>query len=214
MLDAIGHVLTNPVTFFRDLAAKEGGAGGAFWVVLITALVSAVSGYLLVLPQLDAFGSESAFAQFALVGGVAGAALGPFFGWLIYGLLARIGAGIAARPWAVTGYAMAPQIVLGVLTIVIIAIFPVEVTPVVGDLSDPQALTEATNRLQRELGSSVAGRGSTILSYLGTAWLLALVFLGLRETTGERAKAIRGTVLVGAFFAVFALVPFLLSAPG
>jgi hypothetical protein len=130
--------------------------------------------------------------------------------WLVNGLLVRMGAGIDVKPWAITAYGMTPQILIYAALIIIGALFPVQLTPISANLSDPQIFQEATINLQREFQASFFGRASTILSYLSSFWWLVLIFLGVREAAGTN-KAITATVLVGVITFAFLVLPFLLS---
>ena len=208
MLDAISGVLTRPTHFFRSLAEGE-RVGGAVWVVVLVALVSGIASYFLGLPFQEALGT----APFAAVTPILTAAAGfvtPFITWLFYGLLVRIGAGMEAKPWAVAGYALAPQLLLNALLLVVIVAFPIEVTPVTVDVNNAQAFEEANFRLQQEISSSLAGRISQALSYVGTLWWIVLIFLGVRETAGQRG-AVRATFVVGVVAVGFALGSFLFA---
>ena len=208
MLDALSSVLTRPVSFFRELARGE-KVGGAIWTVLLVSLVSAAASYFLGLPFQEAL----ATAPFAAATPIITAAAGfftPFITWLFYGLLVRVGAGMEAKPWAVAGYALAPQVVLNALLLVIVVAFPVEVTPVNVDVSDTQAFEAANARVQREIASSVAGRAGQLIGYLGTLWWIALIFLGVRETANQQ-QAIRATFLVGIVAASFAVGSFIFA---
>ncbi len=202
MLSAIPNILTNPVNFFRDLA--EGNrVGGAIWTVLLVSLVSAVASYFLGLPFREALTN----APFAAATPIITAAAGfftPLITWLFYGLLVRIGAGMEAKPWAVAGYALAPQLVLNAALLVIVIAFPIDVTPVDVDVNDAQAFEAANARVQQEIETSTAGRAGGLLGYLGTLWWLVLIFLGVRETAGQR-QAVRATFLVGVVAVSFAL---------
>ena len=202
MTKAIVDVLTRPAGFFRALAAGD-KVGGAVWVVLLVSLVSAAASYFLGLPFREALTT----APFAAATPFLTAAAGfftPFITWLFYGLLVRVGAGMEAKPWAVAGYALAPQLVLSAALLVIALAFPIEVTPINVDVSDAQAFDAANARVQREIASSVPGRAGQLTGYLGTFWWLALIFLGVRETAGQR-QAVRATFLVGVVAVSFAL---------
>ncbi|HEX7022815.1 MAG TPA: YIP1 family protein [Trueperaceae bacterium] len=211
MLDAIYKVITAPAAFFRGLATNPRRAGAAFWVVLLVIAVSAVAGYFGVLPQLDAFGSDSPFASFAVIGAVVGVVVATFLQWLVYGLLVRMAAGMRAQPWAVVGYAMAPYILVGALTIVLAALFPVEVTPILASPQDPDAFREALAAFNEEYHASFFAVAGTVLGYGGAAWWLLLVFVGVRETTGRMDLAMRSAVLATTLYLALIVVPWLLA---
>ena len=202
MLNATSSVLTSPVRFFRDLAEGD-KVGGAIWVVLLVSLVSAAASYFLGLPFREALTTAPFAAMTPFLTAVVGFVT-PLITWLFYGLLVRIGAGMEAKPWAVAGYGVAPQLLLNAVLLVIVVAFPIEVTPVNVDVSDAQAFDEANLELQREIETSTAGRAGQVLGYLGTFWWVVLIFLGVRETAGQR-QAVRATFLVGVVAASFAL---------
>ena len=97
-----------PRTSFERLAEGE-RVGGAVWVVLFVALVSGIASYFLGLPFQEALGTAPFAALTPILTAAAGFAT-PFITWLFYGLLVRIGAGMEAKPWAVAGYGLAPQL--------------------------------------------------------------------------------------------------------
>lgn len=212
MLGAIYEVLVRPVEFFSELGGNSRRVGGAVWVVLLVAALTAASSYFVTQPQAEALGGGSV-AGFILVSAVVFAALASFGTWLLFGLLARMGAGIDAKPWAVVGYAMTPQLLTATLLLIVAALFPTDVTPLSLTPGDPEALREASEGLTREIASSPLGRSNLVLGFLGTAWWLGLIFLGLRETTGDRRKAVRSVVLMGIVYGAFLSLPWLFSAP-
>ena len=208
MLDALFSVIARPVSFFRELAEGE-KVNGAVWTVLLVSLVSAAASYFLGLPFQEALATAPFAALTPIITAVAGF-FTPFITWLFYGLLVRIGAGMEAKPWAVAGYALAPQLVLNALLLVIVVAFPIEVTPVNVDVSDAQAFEAANARVQGEIGSSTAGRAGQLIGYLGTLWWIVLIFLGVRETANQQ-QAIRATFLVGMVAVSFAVGSFIFA---
>jgi hypothetical protein len=211
MLDAISQLFTRPASFFRTLKDDDRVVSRAVIVVLVVSLIAAVSAYFSALPLADATrGTALALAFNPLIATLI--TLGAIFLlWLIYGLLVRMGAGMESKPWAVTGYAMAPQLLVFALLIVINALFPAQLTPVSAtvDFSDPTAIQTATTSLTTELQATLANRVTTVLGYLSSIWWLILIFIGVRETAGQQ-KAIRATVIVGILIFAFTVVPLLL----
>jgi hypothetical protein len=213
MLDVLLKPITSPVAFFRTLKDDDRVVSRAFLVVLIVAVLAGIFGYFSALPSADAMRGTPFGGTFSLVIAPVSALFASVIFWLIYGLLVRIPAGMEAKPWAVVGYAMAPQILVYAVLIIIGALFPARLTPISASLSDPQAFQEATFALQREFQGTFFGRASTILSYVSNLWWLALIFIGVRETAGQQ-KAITATVVVGLVTLLFFVVPFLLSPVG
>jgi Yip1 domain len=210
MLDAISQLFTRPTSFFRILKDDDRVVSRAFVVVLIVSVLGAVFGYFSALPSADAMQGTPFGGTFSLVIAPVSALFASIIFWLIYGLLVRFPAGMDAKPWAVVGYAMVPQILVYAALIIIAALFPPQLAPISADMSDPQAFQEATFALQREFQASFLGRASTILSYASSLWWLVLIFIGVRETADQR-KAITATVIVAVVSLAFIAVPFLLS---
>ena len=202
MLDAIAGVLTRPMRFFQGLAEGH-RVSGALWVVLSVSLVSALASYFLGLPFQEALTGAPFAAATPIITAIAGFTT-PFVTWLFYGLLVRIGAGMEAKPWAVAGYALTPQLLLNTVLLVVVVAFPIDVTPVNIDVNNAQAFEEANLQVQREIEASVAGRVGQGMGYLGTLWWVVLIFLGVRETAGQRG-AVRATFLVGIVAVSFVL---------
>jgi hypothetical protein len=209
MLDGIVQVIINPVAFFRKLIEDDRLVSKAFGVVLIVALLAGVFGYFNALPTADAF-ANTPFGAFSLITTPISLLVVSFLGWLIYGLLVRMGAGLAAKPWAIAGYSMSPQIIIYALLIIVAVLFPTKLTPVTADFSDPEAFQEATLALQKEFQTSTFGRVSQILSWLSSLWWIILIYLGVRELTDSRKALISG-LLVGIPTLAILGLPYLLS---
>jgi hypothetical protein len=210
MLEGILQSITNPGAFLERLNSDEKLVRRAVWVVLIVSLLAAVGAYLSTLPSIDAFGDANPFGQAGLTISAISALAITFIFWLVNGLLVRMGAGMDAKPWAIAAYALSPQIIIATLLIVLAAFFPAQLTPVSFDASDPEAIREASLRVQKEFQQSLFGRGSLVLNYLGNAWYLLLIFLGVRAAAGTN-KAVTSTILVGLLMFAFILLPFLLQ---
>jgi hypothetical protein len=211
MFDAVSQVLTRPAAFFRTLKDDDRVVSRAIFVVLSAALLSAVAAYFAALPMADAT-QGTPLALFFNPFFSALISLATFFVlWLITGLLVRMGAGMEAKPWAVTGYALVPQLLIAAVLIIVNALFPVQLSPVSAslDLSDVAAVQAATESVTTELQASAANRVTTVLSYLSSLWLLVLTFIGVRETAG-RPKAVRATIIVGVVTLLFIVGPLLL----
>jgi hypothetical protein len=210
MLDALLQTITRPAAFFRTLKDDDRVVSRAFLVVLIVAVLAAIFGYFSALPTSDAMRGTPFGGTFSLVIAPVSTLVASLLFWFIYGLLVRMPAGMEAKPWAVVGYSMAPQILVYAVLIIIGALFPAHLTPISASLSDPQAFQEATFALQREFQATFFGRASMVLGYASSLWWLVLIFIGVRETAGQK-KAVTATVLVGVLTLAFFLVPFLLS---
>lgn len=209
MFEAMARVLFRPGEFFAQLPDTPGVVAKAIWVVLLVAVLTGAVGYVSALPQVDALGDALPFAGAILLSGVIVAPLFTFLGWVVNGLLARIAAGMDAKPWAVVGYAMTPQIVLNTVLLVIAALFPPAITPI-GDVQ-PEALPDALAAMTAEVQASALGVSSTISGYLALGWFLALVYLGLAKTTGLPQRALLGVGLIAAFNLALVVVPWLLA---
>ena len=209
MLGDLVEVITRPRPFFRKLQEDDGVVTRAFQVVLLIAAVSAVVGYFTALPTADAF-AGTLLGGATLITAPLTAALLTFLSWLIYGLLVRVAAGTAVKPWAITAYAMSPQIVIYALIIGVAVLFPVDVSPVAADLSQTEAVQEATLQVQRDIQASTFGRVSGVLNLVATLWWLGLIFVGVRAAAGT-TRAFLSAGLVAALSLGLVLVPLLLT---
>ncbi|MDZ7704643.1 MAG: YIP1 family protein [Trueperaceae bacterium] len=206
MIRRLGRILYNPVAFYRDMA--EGAwADGAIWMVLLVSLVGAVSTYAVTLPQLQAFGEDAALGPFLLWSAVIFAFFASFIGWLVLGLVVRMTAGMDAKPWAVVAYAAAPRLVLELIPAAVVLLVSVEVTPIEA-APDGEGFSDALLRLQQEVGSSPVGITSLITTYLARAWQLALIYIGLRETS-DASKALRSVVVIALLYGFVLAFPWL-----
>jgi hypothetical protein len=210
MFDSMVQVLTRPAAFFRTLKDDDRVVSRAFLIVLLVAVLGAVSAYFAALPLADATrGTVLALAFNPFFAALATLAV-LFLSWLVYGLLVRMSAGMEAKPWAVVAYAATPQLLVYAGLIIMSAFFPATITPLTGDLTDPVVAAEAATSVTAELQASLVGRVSTILSYASSLWWLVLIFIGVRETAGQR-KATTATIIVAVISLAFIAVPFLLS---
>lgn len=209
MFDAVAQVIARPSSFFNTLQQNDRLAAKAIWLVLIVSLLAAVIGYFNAVPLAEVF-AGTPIGGLSLITAPLFAALFTFLGWMVYGLIVRMTAGIGVKPWAIVGYSMAPQIIVFTLLILIAALFPVQLSAVAVDFNDPETLQQTTQALQRELQRSFFGRSSQILGYAATLWWLVLIFLGLREAS-TTTKAVTSTLIVGLLSLSFILIPFLLA---
>jgi hypothetical protein len=210
MFEAIAQLFTRPASFFKTLNEDDRVVSRAVLVVLTAALLSAVAAYFAALPMADATQGTPLALFFNPVFGALISLATFFVLWLITGLLVRMGAGMEAKPWAVTGYALAPQLLIAALLIVVNALLPAQLSPVPSvDLSNPEAIQAATQTLTTELQASPANRITTGLSYLSSAWVIVLTFIGVRETAGQ-PKAVRATAIVAVVTLLFIVGPLFL----
>lgn len=209
MLDAAVQIFTRPRAFFKTLNEDDRVVSRAFLVVLIVAILAAIFGYFSALPTADAMRGTPFGGSFSLIISPVSLLVISLISWLIYGLLVRMAAGMDAKPWAVVGYSMAPQILIYAVLIIIGALFSPKLTPISIDFSDPQVARQASLDLQREYQATLLGRATTILGYVSSLWWLVLIFFGVRETAGQQ-KATTATVIVGLVTLAFIVVPFLL----
>jgi hypothetical protein len=210
MFEAIAQLFTRPASFFKTLNEDDRVVSRAVLVVLTAALLSAVAAYFAALPMADATQGTPLALFFNPVFGALISLATFFVLWLITGLLVRMGAGMEAKPWAVTGYALAPQLLIAALLIVVNALLPAQLSPVPSvDLSNPEAIQAATQTLTTELQTSPANRITTGLSYLSSAWVIVLTFIGVRETAGQ-PKAVRATAIVAVVTLLFIVGPLFL----
>lgn len=210
MIDSVAEALTRPGAFFARLQEDERAAQWGVWLVLLVSVLGAVVAYFSALPTAEAF-SGSPLGQIGLMAAPVAAFVFSFAAWLVYGLLVRMSAGINVKPWAVVAYSLAPQLILLSLTLVVAALFPVDIAPVAADLGDPEQLQRLSAQVQREVSASVYGRASLALSYLGAFWSLALIFVGVRAGT-DTGRAVLSTLLVATLSLGTLLVPYLLSS--
>lgn len=213
MFEGILQAMTNPKALFEDFEHKPSLINLAVVVVLLSAVVGAIGAYLSALPTVDAFGDQNPFGKLGLILTPVSVVIFSFIIWLVNGLLIRMAAGMDAKPWAIAAYSFAPSILLSTIIIVLAAIFPTQLTPVSFDASNPDAIRQASNAVQQEFQQSFLGRSSTIINYIGVAWSLLIIFLGVR-VSADTNKAIVSTVLVGVLSLGFILLPFLLNPTG
>ncbi|MGL4610478.1 MAG: YIP1 family protein [Trueperaceae bacterium] len=208
MIDAILQTFTKPVGLFRSMKDDDRISSRAFWVVALLAVLSGVYGYFSTLPQADALQGSSLGIFSNPLFGIVGGVVGVLLLWLIYGLIVRITAGMEAKPWAVTAYALGPQLPITAILIIVAALFPPQLTPITLDAGDPETIGPAMQGLQEEFGSSLLGRTNMVLTYVSSLWWIFLTFLGVRELAGQ-AKATRTAIVLGILTLLITAGPFL-----
>ena len=212
MFEGMLAAITKPKPFFEQLTNDDVLVSRAIWVVLLVCVVAAGAGYFSALPLASVMGDNSIIAVTAVLGGTLGLALTTFLGWLITGLLIRMVAGINIKPWAITGYAMSPQLIIYILFIILAAIFPVTLPELGVDMTtDPSGFNEALVEAQALYAESVYARLTQGLSYLSSLWWIALIFLGVDAAAG-RNKAFLATAIIALINLGFIAAPWLLES--
>lgn len=210
MLKGILQVISQPGTFFKDFESPDHRISLAFVVALIVAFLSALVAYYSAVPAAAALPQNSMLGQLSLISAPLLGFTISLFTWLLYGLLIRIGAGMEVKPWALAAYSSAPQIPILALLLVIAALFPVSVSPISANPTDPGAFSAANIQLQTELASSVYGRSSQVFSYFAFVWQLLLIYLGA-SVLSSKTQAIRATLLVTIPALLVLLAPWLMA---
>lgn len=205
-LKSIPRVLTQPATFFKELAEDDRRKHGAIWVVLLVNLVHAAAVVVYMSPQANLFPPGSSAASVILVGAGLLTVVSGFIEWLVYGLIVRMTAGMEAKPWAVAGYSTAPLLIVALLVFLTALLFPMDVLPL-SNYADPQFRAEAQATIQQSLG----GRIIAVLTYLYAVWHFALIFIGVREVTGMPHRAVRTVVVLGLLYGARIIIPWLMT---
>ena len=214
MLDAIFLVLFKPLKFFKQFFEDDNKyASQALFIVLIVAILSAISSYFGAAPMAELFPKGNPMGLISMLTTVISTLVMVFVFWLINGLIIRMAASKDVKPWAIAAYSISPQILLSTALIVIGALFPMNLPNIRLDIQDPVAFQEGMQRISNLMQTSFYGQSSRYLSYLGMAWSLLISFLGVRERAGN-SKAITVTLILGTLSALFILLPILLKPVG
>ena len=149
------NVLTNPNQFFGELSARDTNLKIPFLIVLIAAIVGAISSVITMSAIVSSFPKEAVVIAsiFAVIGAIMGLIM-PFIGWLLYaGVFYAIsmlfkGTGSFKRVFEFVGYGFIPMIIATVIGVAATLAVPptIEFSP--GTLSPMHPLTLAATIIQ------------------------------------------------------------------
>ena len=125
----MANVLTNPDQFFSELSAKDVKLRTPFTIVLVVAIISAVSNVLMNSVMASSFtGGMEAYEYLpAITSGISGFIM-PFGAWLlcsdVFYVISSLfgGSGSSVRVFEFVGYGFAPHIVGSVVKLVVIMV--------------------------------------------------------------------------------------------
>lgn len=148
VLDAISEVLFNPTKFFKKFFEDDNKyASKALFVVIIVAILSAISAYFSAAPMAELFPKGNPMGMISILTTVVSTLIMTFILWLINGLIIRMAASKEVKPWAIAAYSIAPQILLATALIVIAALFPMDLPNIRLDVQDPEAFQAGMQRM-------------------------------------------------------------------
>lgn len=204
MFENIGTLLTNPDRFF-DRRGRDPSLREPLLVVLLIAIISAISGAVTIYQFVDAVPSEVQI--FLLIGGVIGVVIGavaPFIGWLLYALAFHVityffdGEGEFRDTFALTGWGYAPRVAYAIIALVM----TVYLTQTMGTPSDVAGFQTYSAELQSQLVYQVLNAGS-ILFLLWSAYIWIPAVQRARNVTKRQATI---TVAIPVAFGILLTV--------
>lgn len=200
---AVLDLLTRPRDFFTALKNTPPSSARFVWLVLLSGLVGGLYAAL----------SQRAVQQaMADIPGLPGGGLGmiiavigalfiSFIMWLIMWGLGQLGSGSEGRPAEVYGASFLIPLVISLLLLPITALFPLHVNVPAPNFSGlegaelSRAIQQYSRAIQADLGKQPLSIVGNVLTYAGMAWQFYLAWLGFSVLTGDRQKALRGTLI-------------------
>lgn len=213
-------LITRPRSFFEALRSLPPRNGRYLWLVLLTGLVTGLYAALSQRPLQDALSTLPGLpggSSFALVTGVVGGVLSSLVMWLLLWGLGSLGAGREGRAGEVFGASFVPSLVISLILLPLAALFPLQVNVAPPNFSGLEgaelsaAIQRYSAELQRDLGRQPLSILGNVLTYAALAWQFYLAWLGFGVLTGDRARALRGTLIPLAVLGVLALALWLLG---
>lgn len=196
-------LLTRPTHFFEMLRALPPKRGRYVWLVALTGLVTGIYLSLAQRPIDEALaeGTLTLTGPLSFVFGVLTALVLVLGFWALQSFLSRLGAGKGARVGEVIGATLLPNLIFGLALIPLSLLLPAQIDIPVPDfprLSEAEGL-----RAEQEYVAAVNAQASrqpfsiisNVLGLLVFLWEAYLVFVGLNVITGDRQKAMRGTLI-------------------
>lgn len=195
-------LITRPSAFFAALKNLPPQNSRYVWVVLLAGVLSAGYALLSQRPVQEAFSTipGGMGGSFGMVTAALGAILVTLLIWLILWGLGSLGAGREGRPAEVFGATFLPSLLASLLLIPISALFPLHLDiapPSFGGLEGAE-LSKAVQQYSVTVQNAIKGQPlsviGTALSYGAMAWQFYLAWVGFGILTGDRSKALRGTL--------------------
>lgn len=196
-------IITRPREFFSALRSLPPSNARYLWLVLVGGLLTGLYSALSQRSVQEAMTSIPGLpgGNLSLVLAVVGALVVTLIMWLLLWGLGMLGAGQEGRAGEVYGASFVPALLITLILLPLMALFPLHLNVPAPNFSGlegaelGQAIRQYSRAVQADLGSqplSIIGR---VLSYVGMAWQFYVAWVGFNVLTGDRRKAMRGTLI-------------------
>ncbi len=202
-LPTLTDLLTRPRDFFAGLRPLAPKSTRYLWLVGLTGVVTGLYAVISQKPLQDAMGAIPGLPSgaFGMVATLIGSLLTSLLIWLLLWGLGSLGAGREGRSGEVFGATFLPSLIAALVLLPLAALFPLQVHTAAPNLSGleglelQRAIQKYSLALQQDTGRqplSLIGKG---LTYAAMAWQFYLAWVGFGVLTGDRQKALRGTLI-------------------
>ena len=204
----ISDLLTRPREFLTALRGLKPVSTRSVWVLLLGGVASALYTVLSQRPVQEAMSAIPGLpgAGFNVAISVVGALGGSLLIWLLLWGLGSLGAGREGRAGEVFAAASLPGVISALILLPLAALLPLHVNVPAPSWSglEGQELAKAVQKYSADVQGSVRGQPlsviGSVLSYGAFAWQFYLAFVGFGVLTGDRGRAIKGTLIpLGVF---------------
>jgi len=196
--------LFRPDEFFEEHANEEAALAVPFGIVIVYAILSAISGYQMAALMAPMY--EVALEGYGGVISIFGA-LGGFFGAIIFWIIASVlfyllsmafhGEGSMKKVLEVVGYGMAPLMAVVVIGIAYLAMAADQVVaPAIRNIMDTTAVEQATNAFMKQPVMTDFSLLSTFLTVVFMIWAAHIWYYGIRHARKLTARDAGITVII------------------
>jgi len=184
-------ILINPNAFFQDKINESESLKIPALIVLISAIISAATAYLMVTPSVKMMSSMVAGMDTIIVlAAIVATIVITFISWLVYAGVFYIlstmfkGKGTFNRTLEIVGYGFLPQILGGLITIVVALEYVprVVVQSIPAGTTDSQVILDATTNLMHDPAMMVLTQTITLISIVFLLWSANIWIFGLQHS--------------------------------
>jgi hypothetical protein len=184
-------ILINPNAFFQDKMEESGSLKIPALIVLVSAIIGAAAAYLMVTPSVKMMSSMlSGMDTIIVLAAVVATIVITFISWLVYAGVFYIlsivfkGRGAFNRTLEIVGYGFLPQILGGLISIVVALEYipQVVVQPLPAGTQDSQVILTATTSLMHDPAMLVLTQTITLVSIVFLLWSANIWIFGIQHT--------------------------------
>ena len=218
MPNSIIKILMNPDAFFQGITGEHENLKRPALIVLISALVGAAAAFLIVGPTVKLMsGMIAGMDTIIILAAVIATLVITVISWLVYAgiffILSTLfkGKGTFNRTLEVVGYGFLPQIMGGIITVLVaLEYIPrVIVQPIPAGTTDSQIILAATTSMMHDPAMMAFTQITTLVSVVFLLWSANIWIFGLHHSrllsVRDAALCVGIPVVLYAFYAIYKL---------